>query len=126
MLNWPKIVNAVSTKHVMFRYHKVKTNGGRLREKIAAVLFVLTAFTILGGINTFPILLATGRFSQFKIIVYWTCHRLLTSLILSALQLHTMEVLGSYLYAFSHQSMLLVLALWESYVHTRIPHASPA
>jgi hypothetical protein len=59
MLNRPKIVNAVSTKRVVFRNHKVKTNRGRLREKIAAVLFVLTAFTILGGINIFPILLAT-------------------------------------------------------------------
>jgi hypothetical protein len=34
----------------MFRYHNVKANGpnGRLREKMAAILSLLPAFTILG------------------------------------------------------------------------------
>jgi len=39
----------------VFRYHKVKTNGtkGRLEEKIAALLFVLTALTFFDRYNIF-------------------------------------------------------------------------
>jgi len=39
----------------VFRYHNVKTNGakGRLEENIAAVLFVLTAFTFFDRFNIF-------------------------------------------------------------------------
>jgi hypothetical protein len=39
----------------VFRYHKVKTNGakGRLEEKIAALLFVLTASTFFDRFNIF-------------------------------------------------------------------------
>jgi hypothetical protein len=39
----------------VFRYHKVKTNGakGRLEENIAALLFVLTAFTFFDRFNIF-------------------------------------------------------------------------
>jgi hypothetical protein len=39
----------------MIRHHKVKTNGanGRLGEKIAAVLCVLTAINFFGRFNIF-------------------------------------------------------------------------
>jgi hypothetical protein len=40
----------------MIRYSKVKNNGakGRLGEKIATVLFVLTVFNFFGRFNIFP------------------------------------------------------------------------
>jgi hypothetical protein len=41
----------------MIRYHKVKTNRtkGRLGGKIAAILFVLTAFNFFGQFNFFQV-----------------------------------------------------------------------
>jgi hypothetical protein len=68
MLNQPKIV--ASAKRVVFRYHKVKTNEGRLREKIVLVLFVLTAcidciYNLRRNYH-FSILLATCRFFNLR------------------------------------------------------------
>jgi hypothetical protein len=39
----------------VIRYHQVKTNGarGRLEEKIAAVIFELTAFNFFGRCSSF-------------------------------------------------------------------------